>query len=68
MTHMRPVLEYAGTAWIPYLAQDREALEKVQRRMVNMIPGLRGRYEDKLRELGMTTLQRRRETSDMIQT
>ena len=36
--------------------------------MVNMIPGLRGRYEDKLKELGMTTLQRRRERGDMIQT
>lgn len=40
MTHVRPVLEYAGTAWSPYLAQDREVLEKVQRRIVNMIPGL----------------------------
>ena len=68
MTHVRPVLEYAGTAWSPYLAQDREVLEKVQKRMINMIPGLRGRYEDKLRELGMTTLQRRRERGDMIQT
>ena len=49
MTHVRPVLEYAGTAWSPYLAQDRDILEKVQKRMINMIPGLRGRYEDKLR-------------------
>ena len=51
-----------------WTAQDREMLEKVQRRMVNMIPGLRGSYEDKLRELRMTTLQRRRERGDMIQT
>lgn len=68
MTHVRPVLEYAVTVWSPYLAQDRDVLEKVQRRMVNMIPGLRGNYEEKLRELGMTTLQRRRERGDMIQT
>ena len=47
---------------------DRETLEKVQKRMVSMIPGLRGSYEDKLRVLGMTTLQRRRERGDMIQT
>ena len=40
---------------------DRETLEKVQKRMVSMIPGLRGSYEDKLGDLGMTTLQRRRE-------
>ena len=68
MTHVRPVLEYAVTVWSPYLAQDKEVLEKVQRRMVNMIPGLRGSYEEKLRELGMTTLQKRRERGDMIQT
>ena len=68
MSHVRPVLEYAGTVWCPYLVGDRETLEKVQKRMVRMIPGLRGSYEDKLRDLGMTTLQRRRERGDMIQT
>ena len=68
MSHVRPVLEYAGTVWCPYLVGDRETLEKVQKRMVNMIPGMRGSYEDKLRALGMTTLQRRRERGDMIQT
>ena len=47
---------------------DRETLEKVQKRIVRMIPGLRGSYEDKLRDLGMTTLQRRRKRGDMIQT
>ena len=68
MSHVRPVLEYAGTVWCPYLVGDRETLEKVQKRMVSMIPGMRGSYEDKLRVLGMTTLQRRRERGDMIQT
>lgn len=68
MSHVRPVLEYAGTVWCPYLVGDKETLEKVQKRMVSMIPGLRGSYEDKLRALGMTTLQRRRERGDMIQT
>ena len=58
MSHVRPVLEYAGTVWCPYLVGDRETLEKVQKRS----------YKDKLRVLGMTTLQRRRERGDMIQT
>jgi hypothetical protein len=40
---------------------DRETLEKAQKRMVSMISGLRGSYEVKLGDLGMTTLQRRRE-------
>ena len=57
MSHVRPVLEYAGTVWCPYLVGDRETLEKVQKRS----------YKDKLRVLGMTTLQRRRERGDMIQ-
>jgi hypothetical protein len=55
MSHMRPVIEYAGTVWCPYLVGNREILEKVQKvqkRMVSMIPGLRGSYEDKLRDLG----------------
>ena len=60
MSHVMPVLEYAGTVWCPYLVGDRETLEKVQKRMISMIPGLR--------DLGMTTLQIRRERGDMIQT
>ena len=68
MSHVRPVLEYAGPAWCPYAVGDRETLEKVQRRMVGMIPGMRGNYEDKLSALGMTTLLRRRERGDLIQT
>ena len=36
--------------------------------MVSMIPDMEGTYEEKLRGLGMTTLQRRRERGDMIQT
>ena len=68
MSHVRPVLEYAGPAWCPYAVGDRETLEKVQRRMVGMIPGMRGNYEEKLSALGMTTLLRRRERGDLIQT
>jgi hypothetical protein len=48
MSHVRPVLEYAGTVWCPYLVGDRETLEKVQKRMVRIIPGLRGSYEDRV--------------------
>jgi hypothetical protein len=41
MSHVRPVLEYAGTVWCPYLVWDRETWKKVQRRMVSMIPATR---------------------------
>ena len=42
-------------------------LEKVQRRALNMVSNFRARnYEDKLREAGMTTLEKRRERGDLI--
>ena len=40
---------------------DREKLEKVQRRAVGMVSNLRGRsYEDRMAEVGMTSLLGRR--------
>ena len=53
----------------PWLVQDIEVLEKVQRRAVNMIVGLTGRtYEDKLSELNLTSLSDRRIKFDLVQT
>ena len=67
--YVRPHLEYCIQAWSPYLVADKEKLEKVQRRAVNMVAGLKGRtYQDKLREVGLTSLEERRERGDMIQT
>ena len=46
-----------------------EKLEKVQKRAVNMVAGLRSRnYEGKLKEVGLTSLEERRSRGDMIQT
>ena len=46
-----------------------DKLEKVQKRAVNMVAGLRSRnYVDKLQEVGLTTLEERRTRGDMIQT
>ena len=64
---MRPHLEYAVVSWSPWLQQDKEVLEKVQRRAVAMVSNLRrGTYEDKLAEVGMLSLEDRRERGDMI--
>ena len=53
----------------PWLVQDIEVLEKVQRRAVNMIVGLTGRtYEDKLSEVNLTSLSDRRIKFDPVQT
>ena len=67
MVYVRPHLEYAVASWSPWLQADKEMLEKVQKRAVNMVSNFRARnYEDKLQEAGMTTLERRRERGDLI--
>ena len=66
--HVRVHLEYATPAWSPWQAGDCELLEKVQRRAVNMISGLNGTYEEKLKHLNLQTLSQRRFRADMIET
>ena len=67
-TFVRPHLEFAIQAWSPWLKGDIEVLEKVQKRAVGMVIGLRGKtYEEKLREVGMYSLYDRRIRGDMIQ-
>jgi ribonuclease P/MRP protein subunit RPP40 len=53
----------------PWLEADKAALEKIQRRAVAMISGQQGStYEEKLKELGLTTLEERRHQADLVQT
>ena len=65
---VRPHLEYAIQAWCPYLVKDIDILEKVQKRMVRQISNLQGSYEEKLKKIGLTTLQERRLRGDCIET
>ena len=66
ITHVRPHLEFAGQAWSPWTAADKAVLEQVQRRAIRMVSGLRGQeYEDRLKELGLTTLEERSHQADM---
>jgi hypothetical protein len=65
--YVRPHLDFAVQAWSPWQQADKEALEKVQRRAVGMVSGLQSRdYEDRLKELGLTTLEERRHQADML--
>ena len=41
--YVRPHLEYCVQAWSPYWKVDKDKLDKVQIRAVNMVAGLRGR-------------------------
>lgn len=65
---VRSQLEFAMSAWNPYLIKDIEALELVQRRATKRAPGLRSlSYEERLKKLNLTTLKERRIRGDLIQ-
>jgi ribonuclease P/MRP protein subunit RPP40 len=65
--YVRPHLEFVVQAWNPWTQQDKDILEKVHRRVVAIVSGLRGvTYEERLEELEMTTLEERRHRADML--
>ena len=64
---VRPILEYANVVWGPIYKTDQNRIEKVQRRMTQIIPSLSDlSYQDRLRKLGLHSLAYRRKRGDMI--
>lgn len=67
-TLVRPHLDYCVCIWRPHLQRDISLIEKVQRRATKLVSDVAGDcYEERLKELKLTTMETRRIRGDLIQ-
>ena len=67
-TMVRPHLEYATQIWSPLYKKDKIIIENVQRRATRLVKCISHMsYEERLRHLGLPTLEYRRARADMVQ-
>ena len=66
MQYVRPHLEFTVQEWSPWQRGEVDLLEAVQKKMVKEVTGLQSRsYEERLKELGMETLEQSRLDQDL---
>jgi hypothetical protein len=67
IVYVRPILEYVSVIWSPYLIKDIKLIEAVQKRFTKRLPNLnRVTYEERLKILGLQSLELRRLQNDLI--
>jgi len=67
-TLVRPHLEYCSTTRNPHYNKDKFLLERIQHRFTRIFPHLRPLpYETRLRQLGLLSLEERRNRADFIE-
>ena len=65
---VRPHLEYGSTVWSVICKKDAIIIENVQRRATKMLPSIQNlSYTERLRYLGLPTLQYRRIRADLVE-
>ena len=66
---VRPNLDYCVPVWRPHYEKDLNMLEKVQRRVTKLIDELKDlSYEERLKELNLTTIKTRYLRADLLKT
>ena len=64
---IRPKLEYAEVVWYPHKKKHSLKLERIQIIATKMVPELEDlSYKERLKEMHLTTLKKRRERDDLI--
>ncbi len=65
---VRPIMEYSSSVWSLYLKKDISTLETVQRWATKSVASIKDlSYSDRLKNLGLPTLEYRRLRYDIIQ-